>query len=563
MAMLSSGWPATGSRGPGEQNLSLWLARAAALPMALPVAAILALAIVGGPASWADAVAGPLAVLILNTLLLCLGTGALSLLIGTVSAWLIGFYTFPLRRSLTWLAFLPIAMPGYIISFVYVDAFTYAGPLQSWLRQTIGWSRPDDYWFPEVRSLPAAIVIMSLVLYPYVYLAGRAAFLRQPVNQLLVARTLGHRQWQIFLRIVLPQARPALAAGMVLVVMECLNDIGAMSFFGVRTFAIAIYSTWLDQGSLGGAAFLALLMLVAAMALVQFEKWARTRDRLPRTQQAAYGLPRETIGGLAGWAATAVVFLPVLLGFFLPLGLLLAHGLRRVSTLAVTELVSSAWNSAYLAALSAGLALALALTIGYAKRRNDSASLAVTAFLANTGYAIPGTVLAIGVIVPFSLADHGLNHLSRAMFGVAPGLLLSGTLLMLVFAYVARFLISATSMVEAGFERIPRSVDNAARTLGHTPFHSFLTVHLPLLKPAMLAAVLLVFVDAMKELPATLLLRPFDFETLASHVFTAASLGQLEEAALPAIAIVLAGIIPVIVLMRGFATRRARFGKSP
>jgi iron(III) transport system permease protein len=546
----------TGQDSTGERSLSLWLACAAALPMALPIAAIAALAFAGGPTSWREAVTGPLATLTLNTLLLCIGTGALSLFFGLLTSWLISFYTFPLRKPLTWLAFLPIAMPGYIISFVYVDFFTYAGPLQSWLRHVMGWSKPADYAFPEIRSLPAAMLVMSLVLYPYVYLAGRAAFQRQPVNQLLVARTLGHRQWRIFLKIVLPQARPALAAGLALVVMECLNDIGAVSFFGVRTFAIAIYSTWLDQGSLGGAAFLAMLMIIAAMALVYFEKWARTKDKLPRSQQAAYGFPREVIGGIAGWAATLAVFIPVLLGFFLPLGLLLGHGLRRLSSLAAAELLSAAWNSIFLSALSAAIALALALTIGYARRRTNSAALDVTTFLANTGYAIPGTVLAIGVIVPFSLADHGLNKLLSSAFGYAPGLLLSGTVLMLLFAYVARFLISATSMVEAGLERIPRSMDSAARTLGHTPFRSFLAVHLPLLQPAMLAAVLLVFVDTMKELPATLLLRPFDFETLASHVFTAASLGQLEDAALPAVAIVLAGIIPVIVLMRGFAPRR-------
>jgi iron(III) transport system permease protein len=267
--------------------------------------------------------------------------------------------------------------------------------------------------------------------------------------------------------------------------------------------------------------------------------------------------------GLKGWIATAAVGLPVLFGFFLPLFLLLAHGFRRFGDAAWSKFLSAAGNSAFLALAAAAIAVALALTIAYAKRRTQSPALEVATFLANTGYAIPGTVLAIGVIVPFGIADHFLNGLSQNVFGVRPGLLLSGTITALLFAYVARFLIAATGMLEAGYERIPQSIDSAARTLGHSPIGTLFAVHIPMLKPAFVAAALLVFVDAMKELPATLLLRPFNFETLATEVFTYASLGQIEEAALPALIIVGAGLIPVIVLMRGFRQTRLRYPQAP
>jgi iron(III) transport system permease protein len=546
-----------------ETPSSLWAACAVAVPMALPITTIVVLALAAGAGSWRNAFAGTLLPLTLNTLLLCLGTALLSLVFGLISSWLISFYYFPLRKPLTWLAFLPIAMPGYIISYIYVDFFTYAGPLQTWARGIFGWSNPGDYFFPEVRSLPAAVLVMSLVLYPYVYLAGRAAFARQPVNQIYVGRTLGHSPWNIFRKIVLPQARPAIAAGLVLVVMECLNDVGAMSFFGVRTYAIAIFSTWLDQGSLGGAAALALIMIGAAMLLVIAERWARAHDRLPRAQQPDASYSREELKGLKGWLATAAVGLPVLFGFFLPLFLLVSHGFRRFGDASWGKFLDAAWNSAFLALAAAAIAVLLALTIAYAKRRTQSPALEAATFLANTGYAIPGTVLAIGVIVPFSVADHVLNGLSQNVFGVRPGLLLSGTVIALLFAYVARFLIAATGMLEAGYERIPQSIDSAARTLGHSPMATLFAVHVPMLKPAFMAAALLVFVDAMKELPATLLLRPFNFETLATEVFTYASLGQIEEAALPALIIVGAGLIPVIVLMRGFRQSRLRYPQAP
>ena len=538
-----------------EWPLSLWIAAALALPMAVPVLAIMALAVSAGTSGEQSNLAASLPSLIINTALLCAGTSAVALILGIATAWLISFFQFPLRKSLAWMAFLPIAMPGYIISFVYVEFFTFAGPLQSWLRHQTGWKTPQDYFFPDIRSLGGAILVMGFALYPYVYLSARAAFARQPANQILAARTLGRSPWAILWHVVLPQARPALAVGLALVVMECLNDIGAMTFFGVRTFAIAIFSTWLDQGNLGGAAQLALLMLAAVMALVLFERWARSKDGLPRLQQVSTRLPRENLTGTRGVLAAIIVFVPVFVGFLLPVLLLIGHGYRRVDSTFTAKLLEAAGNSIYLALLAALVAVTLSLIIGYGQRRSGSRLLTFTSFFANLGYAIPGTVLAIGVIVPFSKIDHAVHAFAEASWGINTGLLLSGTVFALLFAYVARFLVIATGMTDAGLDRIPRSIDHAAVTLGHTPLKSFMRIHIPLLQPAMVAGALLVFVDAMKELPATLLLRPFGFETLATTVFTSASLGQVEEAALPAIAIVLAGLIPVIILMRGFRQR--------
>jgi iron(III) transport system permease protein len=539
------------------------LAVAVALPVAIPMLAIAYLALGADSSAWQSGLATSLPSLFFNTLLLCIGASCVSLLLGVGCAWLISFFQFPLRKSLAWMAFLPIAMPGYIVSFVYVDFLAYAGPLQSWLRGHMGWASPQDYSFPEIRSLGGAAIVMGLVLYPYVYLAARAAFARQPVNQILAARTLGHSLFRVFIKVILPQARPALAVGLALVVMECLNDIGAMSFFGVRTFAIAIFSTWLDMGNLGGAAQMALFMLMVVIALVAFERWARSRDGLPRVQHVSNRIPREPLSNLKGWLAAAAVFVPVFFGFLLPVLLLLGHGYRRIDSTFTATLLHWATNSVLLALLAAAAAISLALIIGYAQRQGGSRVLTATSFLATLGYAIPGTVLAIGIIVPFSALDHLVHGLSLSVFGTGTGLLLSGTLFALLFAYVARFLIIATGMTEAGMERIPRNMDHAARTLGHGPLETFVKIHLPLLRPALMAGALLVFVDAMKELPATLLLRPFNFETLATSVFTSASLGLVEEAALPALAIVASGLLPVIVLMRGFRQGREPNRASP
>lgn len=527
-----------------------WATALLLLATALPIISIFVLALGGDTAAWPRLISTVLPPLLLTTLLLSAGCAILTLLIGGTSAWLVAMYDFPGRSTLKWMALLPLAIPGYIISFLYVDALTFAGPLQGWLRSAFGWSRPGDYWFPEVRSVWGAIVVLSFALSPYVYLAGWAAFVKQPMNQLYVARTLGRSPFRAFLEVSLPQARPALLIGVFLVVTECLNDIGAATFFGVRTLTIAVYGTWLDEGNLAGAAQLAMLLLAGMATLLLFEHRARQQDQLARNAIGGATAQRQQLKGARGFFAAAAVLLPVLIGFAIPVLLLLQHGMRRLDELVTSEFLRSLTNSVLLAVMCCLATLLIALTLAYANRAYPSARRSAATRFAGLGYALPGTVLGIGVLVPFGQFDQALDAFAQNRLGVHTGLVLSGGIFALLFAYVTRFLIIATGNIDAGMAKIPEHIDNVARTLGSTSLQSFTRIHIPLLRPSIVAACLLVFVDAMKELPVTLMLRPFDFETLATRVFSLSSLGQFESAALPALAIVAAGLLPVAILSR-------------
>jgi iron(III) transport system permease protein len=513
--------------------------------VALPVIAIIVLALRAGSGEsiW-DAV--QLAQLARNTILLAGLVGAFSLVLGATSAWLVTAYEFPGRRSLSSMALLPLAFPGYIISFIFVDFLDYPGAMQTWMRNLAGWTRPEDYSFPEIRSIGGAAVTLSLTLYPYVYMAARAALTRLPASQIMVARTLGHGPFATFLKIVLPQIRPALVVGVMLVIMECLNDIGSVSFFGVRTFALAIYATWTDQGDLGGAARLSVLLLAVIMILLFAEHTARNRDGLAKSPDRGQNLGREKLEGTRGWLAFACVAMPVLLGFVLPVILLLLHGYRRLEESMTAAFGSALLNTLLLAGGVAAVTILLALVMNAGRGKTFSPALR---FFSSMGYAVPGTILAIGILIPLSALDRGLNNVAQTYFGFLPGLMFSGTVFALLLAYVTRFQIVASSMISTGFNKIPQNLGDAARSLGRTPFKVFREIELPLLRPALITGFLLVFVDAMKELPATLLLRPFDFETLATLTFSSASLGLIEQAALPALAIVAAGLVPITILM--------------
>jgi iron(III) transport system permease protein len=525
-----------------------WWAYVLAALMALPLLAIIVLGLGSGDGNWGALLTVVLPHLLSTTLMLCLGCAALTLFIGTSSALLVSFYEFPFRRVLSWMALLPLALPGYIISFVYVDALTYAGPLQGFLRGVFGWAKPSDYWFPDVRSVPGAIVVLSFALYPYVYLSARAAFLKQPANQLAVARTLGRPFTRALMEVALPQARAALFVGALLVVLECLNDIGAATFFGVRTLTIAVFSAWLDAGDLATAAQLA-LMLVSLLACVVIAESLLQAKRRGAQKSAGQSL-RKSLSGSKAMLAFLIVALPVIIGFVLPVVLLVGHGLRRLNDTLTGALGLALWHSFMLAALAAGATVLIALALGHASRNNGSRRFSVITKMSSFGYALPGTVLGLGVLVPFSRFDLAFNNLTNSLLGFKPGLLLTGSIFALVFAYVTRFLMIGLGQIEDGFQKIPTTMDHAARTLGRSQWRVFQDVHLPLLKPAMIAASLLVFVDAMKELPATLILSPFDFETLATRTFTLSSLGQFEAAAIPALLIVLTGLIPVVILSR-------------
>jgi iron(III) transport system permease protein len=518
----------------------------------LPIFTILVLAISGQGGGWP----ANLGSLLSTTVLLAFGAAFVALVVGTVLAWLVTYYNFPGRSLLRWMALLPLALPSYIISFVYVEAFTYAGPFQQFLRDSMGWKNHGDYWFPDIRSVGGAIFVLGFALYPYVYMAGLTAFLRQPPNQLHVARTLGRNAWRAFCDVALPQARPALFIGALLVAVECINDLGAATFFGLSTLTTAVYSTWLDQSNLAGAAQLALFLIAAMAAFVFFE--TVLKERLVRDSKNAGQTERITLTGWRSMLASALLCVAIVIGFLLPLALLISHSWRRLDEFLDAETWQALLNSCLLAVFACITTLLIALFLAYSLRGRSSKLSQAIPRVASLGYVLPGTVLGLGVLIPFGQFDQFLNRVIHTMAGSTPGLILSGGIFTLVFAYTTRFLIISISHVEDGMAKIPQNIDHVARTLGRSKWSVFRSIHLPLLKPSMVAAALLVFVDAMKELPATLILRPFDFETLSTHVFTLASLGQFESAVIPALIIVLAGFIPVIVLMRNLRQRHGQ-----
>ncbi len=495
-----------------------------------------------------------------STLLLVTGTAATSLVVGTATAWLVTMYRFPGRTLLDRLLVLPLAIPTYIVAYCYVEIFDYGGPVQSAVRSIGGYASPRDYWFPEIRSLGGAIAVLSAVLYPYVYLTARASFVQQSMCVLEVARTLGQTSLGAFRRVALPLARPALAAGGALVMMETLNDLGAVQYLGVETLSVSIYVTWLQRSNLPGATQIALVGLVAVVLVLIVERLARGDSRFHHTTGRYRAIAFQDIVGWRGYLAAALCAMPVVIGFIVPFFVLARHAMAHFGEAFTDEFVPAAVNSVLVASAVAGVAVVLALILAYAGRVASRGPVAAATRLAGLGYALPGTVVAIGVLIPFATFDNWVDAQMRAHFGFGTGLVLSGTLAALVFALTTRFLIAALGNIEAGLQKVSPNLDAAARTLGETPMSALWRVHLPLLLPAIGAAGLLVFVDTMKELPATLLLRPFNFETLATHVYGLTALEQFERAALGALAIVLAGLVPVLLLHRTVAGSRPGSG---
>lgn len=545
----TAGQPSRPPRAPGE-----WLVGSSALviglALALPILTIIVLALTPTENIWPHLLSTVLPGYVMRTLALLAGVGLITFVTGTAVAWLVTMCQFPLRNMLAWASLVPMAMPGYIVAYAYVDFLSFAGPLQTAIRNLTGWRRPDDYWFPEIRSLGGAIVVLAMVLYPYVYLTARASFMRQPASQLEVARALGQTSWGAFRSVALPLARPGIAVGVSLALMECLNDIGAAGFFGVRTLTLGVYTTWLSQGNLGGAAQIAAVMLIFIFALVWVEQQARRKQSFVLPSQRPRQPDRIRLTGWRGLAAAATCLIPIAVGFVVPALVLLSFAVSRLADAVSLTYLKAVGHSLLLASLAAVIAVVLGLVLGYANRLLHGGVTRHVIRIASMGYAIPGTVLGIGVLIPLASFDNALDSFSREHFGFSTGLLLSGSIAAIIFAYVTRFLAVSFGAIDSGLQKVTPNVAAAARTLGRSPWAAFLEVHLPLLRPALVSAALLVFVDCMKELPATLILRPFDFETLATTVFMLASLDQLEESALPALTIVAAGLLPVILLSR-------------
>lgn len=519
-----------------------------ALLVALPLGGLMIQALqIGTPGVWGHLASTVLLDYVLNSLLLAVGVGLGAALLGTLSAWLVSRYRFPGQRTLEWALLLPLAMPTYVIAYVYTDALQFAGPIQSGLRALFDWQR-GDYWFFEIRSLGGLIVVFSLVFYPYVYVLAREAFHDRPASIEDVARSLGLSRVGALWRVVLPMARPAIVAGVALVMMESLAEFGAVSYFGVNTLTTGIYKAWYSFGDKAAAAQMALGLAALVMLALVLEKRSQGRARF---HHASGRKPqRQPLHGAQAWLALALCALPLLGGFALPAAWLLQLALGESEVLLDRRYLGFAWNSVMLASLAGLLALGAALLLGYAARRSASRWLHGLKRFAVMGYAVPGTVLAVGVLIPLTVVDHALIAWMKELFGITSGLLLTGSVFALLFAYLVRFLAVAVHAVDSSLQRIRPSLDDAAQGLGLSRWRVLRRVHLPLLRGGMLSALLLVFVEVMKELPATIVLRPFNLDTLATQVFVLAADERLAEAAVPSLMIVAVGLLPVMILTR-------------
>lgn len=484
-----------------------------------------------------------------NSFILAVGVGAGALLLGTSLAWLIVFFRFPGRTWLQWLVLLPLAMPAYIIAYAYTGMLDFAGPVQTALREAFGW-RFGDYYFPQIRSLGGAILLLSLVLYPYVYLLARTAFANQSARLLEASLSLGLTKRQHFFQVTLPMARPALVTGMALAMMEALADYGTVQYFGVPTLTTGIFRTWFGMGQQAGAAQLAALLCSLVLLLIYLELASRRQLHFFYTGQAHQPAPSRQLKGWRGYLALLAALLPLTLGFLLPAGTLLSWALQQWEQFLSPEYLQLLWHSFSLALMSALVVVTVAVLLAYGLRLYKHWPQQLLIRFSSMGYAVPGTVIAIGVMIPFGFIDNQIDWWLEQSFGVRSGLLLSGTVFTLIFAYTVRFLAVALQGIEAGLGQIKPSMDQAARSMGLVKRQVLWRVHLPLMRASVITALLLVFVDVLKELPATLLLRPFNFNTLAVRSFELASDERLTDAALPALTIVLIGLLPVILLAR-------------
>lgn len=516
----------------------------------LPILSVAVMALDPKENIWPHLIATTLPRYAANSLILALGTGTLAAAVGAGAAWLVTMYRFPGVRLWEWLLLLPLAIPAYIGAYALVDFLDYSGPVQVALREWMGWSSARDYWFPQIRSRWAAILVLAAALYPYVYLLARAAFREQSAGSYEVARALGAGGLGVFLRVGLPLARPAIAAGSAIVMMETLNDFGVVDFFGVQTLTTGIFTVWLETGNAGGAAQIACVILAAILVLVALERRGRRRSRYWRSSRQPRPVTRQPLSGAAGWLAAGACALPVLVGFVLPLAVILDHALANprgwVSAGLGRALVHTLVTGGGAAALTVGGALFLV----YGMRLSGRALPRLVLPATTIGYAAPGAVLAVGLLIPLSALDHRVADAVAALTGRDPGLILTGSAAAIVLAYAIRFFAIAQGAVDAAFGRVPPSLPMAARSLGRDLGGTLREVYLPMIAGSVGTALLLVFVDSVKELPATLLLRPFNYETLATRVHEQASLEKLGEASPPALLVILVGLAAVALLAR-------------
>lgn len=516
--------------------------------LAAPLATLIANVFVPGGEAWRHLTETVLPDYIANSVVLVVLVGAGTGAVGVVTAWLVARFNFPGRATLEWALLLPLAMPAYVMAYVYTDLLQFAGPVQGALRSLFGWSA-GDYWFPDIRSLGGAALLMVAVLYPYVYLLTRATFASQAPSLTEAGRTLGLSPGQAFFRVSLPLARPAIAAGIALACMETLADYGTVAYFGLPTFTTGILRTWMSLGEPVSAAKLSVMLLAFAAALLAAERAARRQARFHEAALARQR-PRVQLSRTRGWLAGLACALPVILGFLLPAGLLASLSLEVGDAQFGRRFAVLAANSLTLAAITAALAVLVALALAYGARLSRSRFAAGVNRFAMLGYAVPGAVIAVGVLIPATRVDHAIASLLQGITGLDAGLLLTGSIVALVYAYLIRFLAVALQSIDAGLAKITPAMEDASRSLGQGPGLTLWRVHVPLLRPSLVTAALLVFVDVMKELPATLVMRPFNFDTLAVQAFNLAADERLAEASTASLAIVAVGLGPLIIASR-------------
>ena len=523
---------------------------ALALLFALPFFSLIVTAASAEENVWGHLISTVMPGYLKNTFLLMLGVGSGTLILGVSSGWLISMTEFPGRRMLEWGLLLPLAFPGYIIAMVYVELLEYSGPVQAQIRLWFGWNNFQDYWFPPIASVGGAITMLSLVLYPYVYLLARIAFLQQPATLLESSRMLGKSSRNSFFHVSLPLARPAIVVGVSLAMMETLADFGTMQLFAVQTFTTGIYHTWFGAYNAPGAAQLSLSLLMFISVFVFLERYSRKQQRSHTKNSIHIPHPRYKLSGISSLSAFAFCLVPVVFGFALPAGLLIQWAAKSWREVMLERFFSDAGNSLILAVLTAFLAVLLGVLMAYGSRISKRRRIRWAVRTVSLGYTFPGPVVALGVLLPFAWFDRTIDAWMQESFGISSGYLLSGTLFILVFAYLVRFLALAYGTAESGFGRITSAMEDASRSLGKNTWQTLKRVHLPLLRGSMLTAGLLVFVDVMKELPATLMLQPFNFSTLATRAYGYATEELLREASLWCLTIVLVGLFPVIFLNR-------------
>ena len=549
-------------KSPGnKRNRSPWWTFATlviAILVGIPVLTVAANIFVPSGDIWQHLASTVLDDYILNSFWLMIGVGTGVFVIGVGTAWLVTMCNFPGSKIFEWMLILPMAVPAYLMAYSYTDFFTYTGPAQALLRDITGWGL-GDYWFPDIRSLQGAILMMSFVFYPYVYMLTRAAFLEQSSSLLEAGRSLGASPMKTFFKIALPLARPSIAAGMALSLMETLNDFGTVDYFGVQTFTTGIYRTWFGLGERAAAAQLAGFLLIFILFLILLERWSRSRMQMEARGTGRYKrLKIFELKGWKAWASTLFCFIPVFIGFLLPTAILIDMMLSNLDAALDSRFLTFSLNTIIVAVIAGITALALAIIMAYGVRLNPSWATKTATRIGSLGYAIPGSVIAVGILIPFGWIDNMLDSWLRSTVGFSSGLLLSGTIFALIFAYVVRFLAVAFNTVEASLAKITPSMDEAAEGLGYSFSKTLKKIHIPMMSGSLFTAIMLVIVDVIKELPATLIVRPFNFDTLAVQVYRLASDERLAESSGAALAIILVGLIPVFILSKSITKTRKK-----